>query len=95
MLSTELRTQRNSPSITIRPIRFTDTDMEADEWQHKGIGTLLTEKLVEFAKGHGVKCLYSVDLADNTSMRQLAEEIGMNERRDPDDARQVIYSLTL
>lgn len=170
MLSTELRTQKNSPSITIRPIRLTDTDMEAafvrrlspatkhfrflggvkelspkmlksfcnvdgrhsmafvatvlengeeteigvsryapnanedvremavtvaDDWQYKGIGTLLTEKLVEFAKGHGVKCLYSIDLADNRSMRQLADEIGMSARRDPEDARQVIYSLTL
>lgn len=170
MPSTEIHVQRNAPSINIRPIRFTDEDMEAefvrrlspatkhyrflggmkelssqmlksfcevdgrhsmafvatisengketeigvsryapnanedvremavtvaDHWQHQGIGTLLTEKLIEFAKGHGVKRLYSVDLADNTSMRKLAKDIGMSVRRDPEDAHQVIYSLSL
>lgn len=67
----------------------------ADDWQKLSIGKLLTEKLIEFAKGHGVKRLYSVDLADNTAMRTLAEELGMDVQRDPDDAHQVIYSLTL
>jgi GNAT superfamily N-acetyltransferase len=170
MKSTELQAQTTDPIITIRPIRLTDADMEAefvrrlspetkhfrflgglkeltpkmlksfcdvdyrhsmafvatvtkggeeievgvsryapnanedvremavtvaDDWQHQGIGTLLTEKLVAFAKDHGVKKLYSVDLADNTSMRRLADDIGMTARRDPEDARQVIYSLTL
>jgi RimJ/RimL family protein N-acetyltransferase len=170
MSSTELRSQTTHPAITIRPIRLTDADMEAefvgrlspktkhfrflaglkeltpkmlksfcdvdyhhsmafvatvskdgveteigvsryapnanedvremavtiaDDWQHQGIGTSLTEKLIAFARDHGVKTLYSVDLADNTAMRQLAKEIGMSSRRDPEDARQVIYSLTL
>lgn len=67
----------------------------ADDWQHLGIGTLLTKKLIEFARDHGVNKLYSVDLADNTSMRQLADEIGMSVRQDPEDAHQVIYSLAL
>lgn len=67
----------------------------ADEWQNHGIGTLLTEKLMDFAKAHGVKRLYSVDLADNTSMRHLARDIGMTSQRDPEDAHQVIYSLAL
>lgn len=67
----------------------------ADDCQKLGIGKLLTEKLIEFAKGHGVKRSYSVDLADNTAMRTLAEELGMDVRRDPEDAHQVIYSLTL
>ena len=170
MTSTQLQSQTTSPAITIRPIRLTDADMEAefvrrlspktrhfrflgglkeltpemlksfcdvdnhhsmafvatisqngteteigvsryapnanedvremavtvaDDWQHQGIGTMLTEKLIEFARDHGVKKLYSVDLADNTSMRQLAKEIGMSARRDPEDAHQVIYSLSL
>lgn len=67
----------------------------ADDWQHHRIGTLLTEKLIEFARDHGVNTLYSVDFADNKSMRQLAKEIGMSSRRDPGDAHQVIYSLKL
>lgn len=64
-------------------------------WLHKGIGALLTEKVMEFAKGHGVKRIYSVDLTDNRTMRQLADDLGMTAQRDPDDVRQVIYSLTL
>ncbi len=67
----------------------------ADEWQHHGIGKLLTEKLMEFAKAHGIKRLYSVDLADNASMRNLAKDIGMSRQHDPEDAHQVIYSMSL
>lgn len=66
-----------------------------NKWQHKGIGALLTEKVIEFAKGHGVKRIYSVGLADNSTMRHLADDLGMTAQRDPDDVRQVIYSLTL
>ena len=67
----------------------------ADDWQGQGIGVLLTDKLVEFAKGHGIKRLYSIDLADNTAMRRLARDIGMHAQRDPEDAHHVIYSLAL
>ena len=67
----------------------------ADEWQHKGLGRLLATRLIEYGKSHGVKQLYSVDLADNSAMRKLAGELGMSVRRDPDDPHQVIYSLVL
>jgi len=67
----------------------------ADAWQHKGLGHLLLKQLIDYAKTHGMKRLYSVDLADNTAMRELATEFGMTVSRDPDDANQVIYSLTL
>ena len=67
----------------------------ADAWQNKGLGQLLLKQLIAYAKTHGLKQLYSVELADNTAMRDLAAEFGMSVRRDPDDANQVIYSLTL
>jgi GNAT superfamily N-acetyltransferase len=67
----------------------------ADAWQRKGLGQLLMQRLITYAKSHGVKQLYSVDLADNIAMRELARELGMSVRPDPDDAHQVIYSLTL
>jgi len=67
----------------------------ADAWQHKGLGQLLMQRLIAYAKTHGVKKLYSVELADNIAMRQLAVELGMSVRVDPDDTNQVIYSLTL
>ena len=49
----------------------------ADEWQHKGLGTLLTKRLIEFAKGHGVKKLYSVDFEDNRAMQELANDLSL------------------
>jgi RimJ/RimL family protein N-acetyltransferase len=67
----------------------------ADAWQHKGLGQLLVKRLITHAETHGVKQLYSVDLADNVAMQKLADDLGMSARRDPDDANQVIYSLTL
>ncbi len=67
----------------------------ADAWQHKGLGTALATQLFEFAKDHGIRELHSIDLAENSSMRQLAAEMGMTARHDPEDARQVIYSKTL
>ena len=53
------------------------------------------KRLIAYAKTHGLKQLYSVELADNVAMRELADELGMNVRGDPDDTNQVIYSLTL
>ena len=67
----------------------------ADAWQHKGLGLILVQQLIDFAKEHGVKSLYSVDLNDNIHMKQLADDLGMSSRRDPEDAHQVIYSLAL
>ena len=67
----------------------------ADAWQHKGLGQLLVGRLIAYARSHGMKQLYSLDLMDNTAMRELAGELGMGVKGDPDDANQVIYSLTL
>ena len=67
----------------------------ADEWRGRGLDTLLTKQLIDYAKSHGIRRLYSIELADNDEMRSLAKNIGMTERRDPDDARQVIFTLDL
>lgn len=67
----------------------------ADEWQQKGLGTLLMKKLIEFAKAHDVKKLYAIELADNILMKKLADALGMKRQRDPEVGHQVIYSLAL
>jgi GNAT superfamily N-acetyltransferase len=67
----------------------------SDEWQHRGLGTLLVKQLIEAAKLNGVTHLYSVDLADDGAMASLAKDLGMASMRDPSDQNQVIYSLTL
>jgi GNAT superfamily N-acetyltransferase len=67
----------------------------ADEWQGKGLGSLLAKQLIASAKENGVKKIYSIELYGNAAMRELAAELGMSTAQDPQDARQVIYSLTL
>jgi len=67
----------------------------ADAWQHKGLSQVLLKQLIDYARTHGIKRLYSVELADNSAMRELATEFGMTVSRNPDDMNQVIYSLTL
>ncbi len=63
----------------------------ADARQHKGLGRLLFNQLITYAKAHGMKQLYSVELADNIAMRELANEFRMSVKRDPDDPSQVIF----
>jgi GNAT superfamily N-acetyltransferase len=65
----------------------------ADDWQHQGLGKLLLGRLVEYARAHGVRRLYSMDALSNDAMRRLARKVGFTEQPDPDDIHQVIYSL--
>lgn len=96
-------TVENGKETEIGVVRYAPSSLDdvremaitvVDEWQNQGVGTLLAQQLIDFAKSHGIKKLYSIDLADNTYMRQLADDLGMRAQRDPDDAHQVIYSLT-
>lgn len=67
----------------------------ADEWQNKGLGTVLMEHLIGIARQRGIRRMYSVDLAENLQMRDLAAHLGFHVRTDPDDASQVIHELAL
>jgi GNAT superfamily N-acetyltransferase len=67
----------------------------ADEWQHKGLGTLLMRHLIEVARERGVHEMASIDAADNAEMKNLAEYLGFTRRTDPQDPHQVIHSLRL
>lgn len=67
----------------------------SDEWQHKGLGTLLMKRLIEVAKSRGIKSMHSSDAADNTRMRQFADHLHFQHRRDPDDASLVVYRVDL
>jgi GNAT superfamily N-acetyltransferase len=67
----------------------------ADAWQHKGLGTLLLEHLIDYARAHGIRRLFSMDTASNERMRNLARHLGFSERPDPADLHQVIYLLEL
>ena len=67
----------------------------ADEWQNKGLGTFLMERLIAAARARGLESMFSSDASDNTRMRQFAEHLHFHHRHDPDDARLVRYSVDL
>jgi len=67
----------------------------SDEWQGKGLATLLMQRLIETAREHRFQRMYSIDAADNHEMRDLAGNLGFKCEADPDDATLVIHSLIL
>lgn len=67
----------------------------ADDWQHQGLAKHLLRHLIDYARAHRVRRLYSIDSAANQRMRKLAHDIGFSERRDSGDATQVICYLDL
>ena len=67
----------------------------ADDWQHRGIGTLLMQRLIEGARGRGMKRLFSIDDAENAQMRELAEHLGIKRHFDPGNPHEVVHSLDL
>jgi GNAT superfamily N-acetyltransferase len=67
----------------------------ADDWQHQGLGQILLRRLIDHARAHGIRRLYSMDAANNDRMRRLARHLGFVEQADPEDIHQVIYSLQL
>jgi len=67
----------------------------ADDWQHVGLGKRLLHRLIDYARAHGVKRLYSMDSIGNSRMRKLARDVGFSEKPDPEDASQVICYVDL
>ena len=67
----------------------------SDEWQHRGLATLLMRHLIAVARERGIECMYSVDSSDNAAMRELAAHLGFQRKPDPDDATQVLHTLDL
>jgi N-acetylglutamate synthase-like GNAT family acetyltransferase len=66
-----------------------------DEWQHKGLGTLLMQHLICNANERGINSMHSIAAADNESMREFATHLGFKRTPDPDDATRVVHSLDL
>jgi GNAT superfamily N-acetyltransferase len=66
-----------------------------DEWQHKGLGSSLMKHLIEVARSNGIRCMFSIDSAENQAMKDLAGFLGFHTREDPDDSSQVIHELQL
>ena len=67
----------------------------ADDWQHRGLGVLLMRHLIDVARKNGFRQMFSIDAAVNEPMRELADYLGFQRRRDPGDSAQVIHTLDL
>lgn len=67
----------------------------SDEWQHRGLGTILMRHLIDVARERGIECMYSMDNAENLGMKELAEHLGFRRLRDPNDGAQVLHTLDL
>lgn len=66
-----------------------------DDWQRRGLGTLLMRHLIEVAKVRGILFMYSIDAAGNAQMAELASYLGFTRSTDPDDGAQVVHRLLL
>lgn len=67
----------------------------ADDWRGTGLDAELVRVLIEHARARGVKRLFFVELADNSTIRKLAKTLGMHASRHPDDVHQVVYSMAI
>jgi GNAT superfamily N-acetyltransferase len=67
----------------------------SDEWHNRGLATILMQHLIQAARERGIDCMYSMDSADNQSMRDLAEHLSFVRKPDPNDATQVLHVLDL
>ena len=66
-----------------------------DEWQGKGLGTVLMRHLIEVARIRGIRRMTSTASAENVQMHDLAAHLGFLTRVDPRDPRRLIHALTL
>lgn len=67
----------------------------ADAWQHKGLATLLMQRLIKTAKARHIERMYSIDAVENAGMRDFAAHMGFKREINPDDHAQVIHTLAL
>lgn len=59
----------------------------ADDWQGRGLATLLMTALMQAARARGVRRMYGDVLASNHKMLALTGRIGFAAHRHPDDPR--------
>ena len=66
-----------------------------DDWQQKGLGTLLTKHVIEAARQRGLNALYSIDATENGPMNGFAKTLGFGSDINPQDATEVMHTLQL
>lgn len=66
-----------------------------ENWQRRGLGTILMTHLMDMARRHGIRRMVSLDAASNDAMHHFAHRMGSLRTADPDDATQVIHTIEL
>lgn len=67
----------------------------ADEWQHRGVGTLLLRRLVVLAESHGIETFVATCLATNADMILLLRELDEGIHRIGSGAGAIEVEITL
>ncbi len=67
----------------------------SDEWQGKGLGTLLMRHLIAIARQRGIKRMISIELSGNRAMHDLAESLGFKRDVDHRYSGETIHKLDL
>jgi acetyltransferase len=67
----------------------------ADEWQGKSIGKRLLLKLIEIARGRGLREIYGEILSSNHRMLEFCRKLGFSLARSPEDATVTRATLSL
>lgn len=57
----------------------------ANEWQKRGLGSKLMNKLIMHAQSRGIKRIWGSVLENNSGMRQFIKGLGFEETKVPDD----------
>lgn len=66
-----------------------------DQWRNLGLASLLLGHLIDHAREHGYKEMYSIEDAANTYVHDLVRAFGFSTARDPEDACRVVHRLVL
>ncbi len=64
-------------------------------WRGKGLGRILMERLMDAARARRIPTMHALSAGDNAAMGKLADGLGMQQGRDPNDAAKVIYRIAL
>ena len=67
----------------------------SDEWQGKGLGTLLMRHLIDIARQRGIKRMISIELSGNLAMSDLAESFGFKREGNHEFSGETIHTLDL
>ena len=62
----------------------------ADDWQRKGIGRQLMQRLISIARDRGLEIMEGDVLAQNNKMLRLCTSLGFRAEHDSDDPEVVV-----